>query len=59
MKKLVELFKYGLEMYANTLYGDINCKNKKEEDLSKDLDRRKKKQRKKSVQSYSHLKVIK
>jgi hypothetical protein len=58
MKKLVQLLKYGIGMYANSLYGDINCKHK-EEDLSKDLHRGKRKQRKKSVQSYSHLKVIK
>ena len=58
MKKLVQLFKYGIGMYANSLYGDINCKHK-EEDLSKDSYRGNKKKRKKSVQSYSHLRVIK
>ena len=59
MKKLIESFKYGLQMYASSLYGDINCKHKQQEDLSKDVYRNKKKQRKKSVQSYSHLRVIK
>ena len=29
MKKLLESFKYGIEMYANSLYGDINCHPKK------------------------------
>ena len=57
MKKIVELFKYGIGMYANSLYGDINCKYK--EDLNKDSYRGKKKQRKKSVESSSHLRVIK
>lgn len=29
MKKLLESFKYGIEMYTNSLYGDINCHPKK------------------------------
>lgn len=29
MKKLIKAFKEGLEMYSNTLYGDINCRRKR------------------------------
>jgi hypothetical protein len=28
VKKLIEAFKYGLKMYANSLYGDINWRYK-------------------------------
>jgi hypothetical protein len=36
MTKLIEAFKSGLEMYANSLYGDINWRYKSS-DLPQDL----------------------
>lgn len=58
MKKLLESFKAGLTMYANSLYGDINCCDK-QETLDKSFSGRRKKRRKKSFQSRGHLRVIK
>lgn len=53
MKKLIESYKSGLQMLANSLYGDINCKYKPEEDKSQDRIPSKKRK------SYGHLRVIK
>ena len=55
MKKFFELFKEGMIMLSNSSYGDINCLNKTE-GQSQDLNKLNKK---KGVQSRSHLKLIK
>lgn len=56
MKKFIESFKSGLEMLANSMYGDINCKYKSEEDGAQQMELSKKHKPRKS---HSHLRVIK
>ncbi|WP_338469696.1 hypothetical protein R4Z10_12840 [Niallia sp. XMNu-256] len=56
MKKFKESFRSGLEMLANSMYGDINCKYKSEEEENKQMADSKKHNRRKS---YGHLRVIK
>ena len=56
MKKFIESFKSGWEMLAHSMYGDINCLYKSEEDHAQKGESSK---RYKPRKSYSHLKVIK
>jgi hypothetical protein len=58
MKKLIQSFKAGMTMYANSLYGDINCRDK-EENINGSISGGRKKRRRKSIQSRDHLRVIK
>ncbi|WP_077212959.1 hypothetical protein [Bacillus dakarensis] len=58
LKKIIQSFKAGMTMYANSLYGDINCLDKTE-NLKGSNSIGRKKRRRKTIQSRGHLKVIK
>ena len=57
MKKLLESFKYGIEMYANSLYGDINCHPKKLKVTNKMQEQLIKQSKKEYVQVTKTIKV--